>query len=239
MARILLPLGLEVCLLLAPVPPLQAATPPAPAVEAQIIYLDGVVSGGKQSGRVAPGLVALAAELQQQQPGSQITVFQGMSQHSKYVLLQQLNGATSSGLYGASRQWSETHRFNADPKNPRVRAFVICSALLLGAPSLRVDPSAFVRIRHVDALPQNKSLNPPLFSQLESQLQRFKGFQGMQVWTSKARPNHWTVIDVWTRPEDSDRADADASINRILDALNDNAAAPNNQDDYRLVHQLK
>ena len=239
MARVMRPMGLVIVLVLGFVPPLQAATPPAPAVQAEIIYLDGVDPGVKASRRLAPGVAALAASLLEQQPGSQIAVFQGRSVLSKYLLLQRLNGTSTSRLYGGSPQWRQTHRLNADPENPRVRAFILHSTLLLGNPSLRVDPSAFVRIRHVDVVPLNTSLLPPLYVQLESQLKRFKGFQGIQVWTAEVRPNHWTVMEVWTNQEDSQRADADASLNRIWDAVNDKAGSPDNQQDYRLVQQLK
>ena len=231
--RSLLPLGLSMSMLMAWEAPAQAVTP---AQEADVIYLYGVDPEPKAPQRIAVGVSALVKSLQQSQPGSRLYVFQERKDPSKYVLLQVLKGEFPSGLQGATRQWREKFFIDSDHQSTRVHAFVLGSTLVEGDKRLNVGPGSFVRIRHVDADPLKRTQNAPLFAQLHERLKLFPGLQDFQIWRWNARTNHWTVLEVWESQAQSDRAEADETINEIWSDVHGNAAAPENQGEYRLVN---
>lgn len=233
MVRSLLPLGLSLFMLMAWEAPAGAVTP---SQAADVIYLYGVDPEPNDPQRMAVGVSALMNSLQQNQPGSRIYVFQERKDPSKYVLLQVLKGELPSALQGAARQWRKKFFIDNDHLSTRVHAFVLGSTLVEGDKTLNVGPGSFVRIRHVDADPLKRTQNAPLFAQLHERLKLFPGLQDFQIWMWNARTNHWTVLEVWESQALSDRAEADETINEIWSDVHGNAAAPENQGEYRLVN---
>ena len=85
-------------------------------------------------------------------------------------------------------------------------AFIMDSTLLSGSTDLKVAPTSFVLISHIDSDPLKKSLYSPLFDRFQEKMKSFEGFTDMQVWTWNQRDNHWTLIQVWDSPSSYNHA---------------------------------
>ena len=115
-------------------------------------------------------------------------------------------------------------------------AFILDSTLLSGPAALKVAPTSFVLISHIDSDPLKKSLYPPLFDRLQEKMKSFEGFVDMQVWTWNQRDNHWTLIQVWDSPSTYNHAVQTHGYQSVWRQLLRFTASPTDNSPYCLLN---
>jgi quinol monooxygenase YgiN len=206
----------------------QATLEQAPA-HADILYLYRMQPARKAT-ELNP-IQELVDAMVDQHPAIHIQLFGDIRYPHDYVAVIQGQYANQVSATG----WSTSLLKRYSSNFPAGRSFVLDSTLLIGDAELKVNPSSFVQIEHVDSDPTKREAALPLFEKLSQVLQQQPGFKDLQVWTWTARTNHWTVIEVWENEDASHNASKQPEIVRVWDQLYGNAAAPNSLGEYRLL----
>ena len=205
------------------------------SITADIVYLYlGSQSTASRIG-TAQGLETLESletAIAPKRPDQTVLLFQDSNDHHDFVAITQGIHADEPIQLG----WNKLPNQNKTSTTSEARAFVLRSTLLSGNPKLNATKRSYVTIKHVDSDPKKRNSNPPLFQQLEQILNTKAGFQGLQVWTWDARPNHWTVIEAWNDTPSQQRAQQSPEIVILWDLIYSNTAAPKNESSYRLVN---
>lgn len=223
----------SVCLMLLVAQP----TPPAAAdTTALIKYIYLIPQEGPTGGCLAspssskpvnpeqlPSLFAGAADQ------SVVAVYQGLQNPCDFILMATPPPTRRNGVEGFQRS------LDLPPEADYTQSFALTSSFLLGNERLGATPTSTVWFHHVDAGPGRTAKMPDNFALLFQQLSTFSGFQGLQVWTWRNRPNHWTVITSWTDPASSLRARRDPAVIRAWDAIQLYSAAPKQTYPFRLI----
>lgn len=160
---------------------------------------------------------------------STLTIFQGIEQRCSFLLLVEPPPAGAATLDGF-------HRSLAIPKDIDIsQSFSLSSTFLTGSTTLSATKNSVISFQHVDVGPGLTGPMADAFSSLYARLSKLKGFQGFQVWTWSARPNHWTVITSWTDQASALSAQFEPDVMQAWTILYSNTAAPKNESFYRLI----
>lgn len=205
-----------------------------PSVQATILYLYRMDSWATLPGRPDSTRRAAIQAVTEQNPKSQVQFFQDLREDNKFIAL--IVGPDAQAKTSAG--WSRNCFMETNSAVPARRCFVLNSTLLVGDPRLEFSGTSWIQIEHVDSDPMKRDANLPLFQRLQTLMQRQPGFQGLQVWTWTARPNHWTVITQWIDAEASRRAAADPEVMATADQIYANEAAPSNADVVRAIRSF-
>lgn len=208
------------------------ATAQQPPITADIIYLYRIPKNTSEQPGSSTNIQKLQAAMRSQRPSDKILFFKDLTDSENYITISQGPYSARSNESG----WDKSFVKDMISKLPGSRAFVLNSTLLTGDADLNVDSSTFVMIEHVDSDPTKREMNLPLFEELQRELKNKPGFKSLQVWTWDARANHWTVIEAWENAESHHSANRSPKIVSLWDKIYGNAAAPNNENEYRLVN---
>jgi hypothetical protein len=160
---------------------------------------------------------------------SSLSIFQATDQRCSFLLLIEPKPEFPTKLDGF-------HKSLALPKDVDFsQSFSLSSNFLTGSTTLSVTKNSVVSFQHIDVGPGLTGPMPDAFSNLYRHLSKLKGFQGFQVWTWSARPNHWTVITSWRDQASALAAQFDPDVMQSWSVLYRNTAAPKNVSFYKLI----
>ena len=160
---------------------------------------------------------------------SAVAIYQGLQNRCDFILTVAPPPAQRRGAEGFQKS------LTIPAASDQSQSFTLTSTFLVGSEQLGATPNSIVWFHHVDAGPGRTGSMPGNFARLYQRLSTFSGFQGFQVWTWKARPNHWTVITSWKDEASSLQARRDPQVISIWDAIELDTAAPKQTYPFRLL----
>ena len=216
-------------LVLAAVPPLGLAVPtdePAKDVH-DVIYMETRPS--KQVDAVQQ-LRAWALQQRRSQTDQNLILLRELDRCNQFLVLKSAskNTAAAIGLEDQSKEGSLLH-YKILPD------FILKSEYLAGSKNLSIPLGALVMVAHIDADPLQSKQTLLQLEQLGALMPELKGNHGIQILTWRKRPNHWTLISVWTDSASYSSALEDARLIEIRTAIATHAAAPADLRLYRRI----
>ncbi len=188
-----------------------AAAQPASAADADIAYVVAYVEAMPPA---TPQALAALRELRKtaraENGNLRFEVLQRIGQPADFVILEAWRDKDALAAHGASEQ---TKRLRAQ-LDPLLRSpyderphggLAVAPAPAGGAPR-----GAVYAVTHVDVVPTQKDVGIALVTQLSEGSRAHKGNVGFDALQQTSRPNHMTVVEVWT--------DAQAAENHGMDA---------------------
>jgi quinol monooxygenase YgiN len=176
--------------------PLQAQDASDPTVHA-VTYVD-VAQASRAS--AVKSLRQLAAASRNEPGVVRYEVFQRASPPSQFVIIESWKDQNSYDAHASSahmkafRQQIESHLIAPIDERPYV-------ALAVGPNNGAAIPrGSAVAISHVDVIPPKKDDGIAALKALADPTRKDKGNLRYDVYQQKARPNHFTVIEVWQNP---------------------------------------
>ncbi|MGA7489209.1 MAG: putative quinol monooxygenase [Xanthobacteraceae bacterium] len=158
--------------------------------------------------RKEPGVVRYEV-FQRTAPSSQFVIIEGWKDQQSY------DAHAASAHVKAFREQVDPHLVAPIDERPYV-------ALAVGAKENATIPAgSFVSISHVDVIPPKKDDGVAVLKALAEPTRKDKGNLRYDVYQQKARPNHFTVVEVWVNLKAADEHEIAAhtkQFRRVLGA---------------------